>query len=115
MTRARPQRSWALQLPDGGTIAIERDTIIGRAPTDAAHPGAALVRIDGYEKSVSKSHLLLLLAPDGLSVRDLGSVNGVFLVRSNGAEVEVSANSPVRLEVGDQLDLGALVLEVTRS
>jgi pSer/pThr/pTyr-binding forkhead associated (FHA) protein len=53
---------------------------------------------------ISKRHCRILLAPDHVTVEDLGSSNGTFV---NGKQIDRA-----RLHDGDQLDLGGHVFEV---
>src|SRR5438874_8256675 len=79
----------------GKVIAVDRSLVLGRAETD--------VIIEDPE--LSRRHLKV--RPDGelLLAEDLGSTNGTFMR-------ERRIEGPTRLKHGDQLTLGATVLEV---
>ena len=71
------------------------DAIIGRSHDDA-------VVLD--DSAVSRRHARLVLAADGLSVEDLGSINGTLV---NGTRVQRAV-----LKKGDRLLVGETTLEV---
>lgn len=113
---AAPRRSgtWALVAPDGTIHTVAASAVIGRAPDAAAHGVTHVVSLGAGEKSVSKSHAVIELTPSGLSVRDLGSVNGVLVVHADGSETEASQTTAVELRDGDELELGQVVVKVKK-
>ncbi len=58
------------------------------------------------DPSVSRVHARLEVAPDGVSIVDLGSTNGTLV---NGYPVRMSR---VALRVGDRIQIGAVVLDL---
>ena len=84
------------------TLPLNFDTLtIGRAPDNdlsLQHPG------------VSRHHLELELGPDGMTLTDLGSVNGTFV-----DDVRVLPHQPTRLELGRALRVGPFILAARRS
>jgi len=80
---------------------------LGRESTD---PQVMVVNLNPYgarEKGVSRIHALLRIDQHQLMLVDLGSTNGT---RLNGTLV--SANKPVKLENGDEIQLGKLSFKV---
>lgn len=113
---AAPRRvqAWSLLLPDGSSHPVTTSAIVGRAPDAAAHGAAVSISVGADQKSVSKSHAFLEVTPEGLSVRDLGSVNGVVVAHADGRESEATAAVSVDLADGDELELGEIVVVVRR-
>ena len=112
-----PRRStvWSLVMPDGTAHAVTASAVIGRAPEPNAHGAVQSISVGVEQKSVSKSHALIEPTETGLRVRDLGSVNGVVVVHADGRESEATATRPVELNDGDELELGEVVLIVTKA
>lgn len=114
MAAPRRAATWNLILPDGSAHLLSATAVVGRAPDAAAHGAETAVSVGADQKSVSKSHALIELVSGGLRVRDLGSVNGVVVVRTDGSEVEATADQWVDLTDGDELELGEVVIVVRR-
>lgn len=106
--------AWELRLPDGTRVAVAATTVFGREPSAESAPGANLVALADSTRSVSKSHLLVSIDGDTASVSDLGSTNGVAVVRSDGTVLEAANGAAVSLEDGDEIELGEYVIEVSR-
>jgi len=87
---------------------------VGRAPDAAAHGAEASVSVGVDQRSVSKSHALIEPVAGGVRIRDLGSVNGVVVVRADGSEAEATSTQWVDLTDGDELELGEIVIVVRR-
>lgn len=93
--------SLALRTSEGSLIQVRTTCTIGRMPGE---PG--LTVSDGR---VSRSHALVRSTDGSLTVEDIGSSNGTFLVRA-GLTVKVGAE-PIELQFGDQLStVGGLLL-----
>ncbi|MBR4399983.1 MAG: FHA domain-containing protein [Aeriscardovia sp.] len=84
--------------------------IIGRTPKHLPTPGSSFMRfnIDNPQKSMSKRHVSLQIRRGAATIKDLGSTNGTYLVKKNGALVRLPAGeeflldkSPVRLQLGN--------------
>jgi pSer/pThr/pTyr-binding forkhead associated (FHA) protein len=90
----------SLVVLEGGVAGAEHEierplTSIGRGPgVDLAFPDAAM----------SKQHASLEWAEDRLRLRDLGSMNGIFV---NGSAVQVA-----ELKHGDRFQLGGHVFQL---
>src|SRR5689334_10185378 len=74
----------------GRSLEVDRELTIGREDAD--------LTLD--DEGVSRRHAVLGPAPDGITIRDLGSRNGTFV---NGARVADTAtlHSTGTLQVGD--------------
>ena len=73
------------------------DHLLGRrSDGEDIHPEIGLA-----DPGISRRHLRILRTPDGVSVLDLGSMNGT---RLNGAPLD--SNVPTPLREGDHLTLG---------
>ncbi|MBU1250722.1 MAG: FHA domain-containing protein [Actinobacteria bacterium] len=102
----RPRRAeWHLELPDGSTVSLTREAILGRAPElTSTRPDAETVIID--DPSVSKSHAAIRVVDRELQVRDLGSANGT-VVLVGGVEKECPSNTWMPVPDGAVIELGA--------
>jgi hypothetical protein len=105
----------ALVLPDGARVPLEGALVLGRDPAPPAEqPDAAPVAVRDPRRSVSKSHALVLLDGDRVLVRDLGSTNGTWLVRADGAVAEAAAGRLVEVPEGVRIELGEFAVLVER-
>ncbi|MDW8325929.1 MAG: FHA domain-containing protein [Anaerolineales bacterium] len=98
----------ALLLP-GQVIILEGKSqyVIGREGLEKDPPDVNLSAYGAREKGVSRKHALLRVDRRQLLLMDLGSSNGTWL---NGTPL--TANEPVRLESGDEIRLGRLLLRI---
>ncbi|MGD9572753.1 MAG: FHA domain-containing protein [Thermoleophilia bacterium] len=77
--------------PPGAVFTLDRDEVtIGREPS-------ADVFLD--DVTVSRNHAVITTGPQGVALRDLGSLNGTYVNRRRIAAEE-------RLEDGDELQIG---------
>ncbi|MBP5274232.1 MAG: FHA domain-containing protein [Abditibacteriota bacterium] len=83
--------SACLVLDDGSRFPVTDGLVIGRE-------NALSDRLSGY-LTVSRRHCMLILRPEGLFVKDLGSTNGTFV---NGKR---AGNEETPLQNGDSLEL----------
>lgn len=81
--------------------------VIGREGSANEIPEVNLGPYGGRERGVSRRHALLRVDRRQLLLVDLGSSNGTWL---NGTQL--SSQEPIRLENGDELRLGKLVIKV---
>jgi pSer/pThr/pTyr-binding forkhead associated (FHA) protein len=82
----------------GSVIEVEDELVIGR---QAAGAGSL-----GNDIEISRQHARIASGPDGrYLIEDLGSTNGTYV---NGRAVE----SPITLETGDRIEMGASALIV---
>lgn len=113
---AAPRRTvtWSLVLPDGSSHLVSTTAVVGRSPDASGHGAEMAISVGAEQKSVSKSHALIESVAGGLRIRDLGSVNGVVVVRADGSEAEATTSQWVELTDGDELELGEVVIVVRR-
>jgi hypothetical protein len=103
---------YVLEFDTGARIVVRNLVLVGRDP--AAGPGedgAILVPVDDPERSVSKTHLAISAAPDGVWVVDRHSTNGVDIV-TDGAVRRVPAGARVLAGRGATVRFGERQLEV---
>lgn len=93
----------------GQTLLLEGrpEYTLGREGAANEVPEANLGPFGARDKGVSRRHAILRVDRRQLLLTDLGSSNGTWL---NGAQL--TPNEPIRLESGDELRLGKLVLKV---
>jgi hypothetical protein len=106
-----PRRAarWKIVTPTGDRHPIKVATVIGRAPI--AQRGAVTLALIDPTKSLSKSHALLEVAPDGLAIEDLGSTNGI-IVHDGTVEIDLQRGQRLTLRPGMSLELGDYVLTI---
>lgn len=109
-TRVRPvAQNPALRLTfdDGRSEDISTVALIGRNP--AGYDGemiSRLISIQDSSRSVSKTHLHLRVAGDGLWVTDRNSTNGSAVTSTAGATMPLTGGSPALAEVGSKVHFG---------
>ncbi len=94
----------------GQIIPLEggEEFTIGRVSgTQPILPDIDLTPYQAYEGGVSRLHATLHIAPESVTISDLGSANGTQI---NG--VKVPAHSPQALNNGDVLTLGKFRVEI---
>ena len=105
-------RTFALVLPDGTRHAVTGSIVLGRDPVaPSAFSAASIVVVVDPTKSVSKTHAVVVAAPNGLEVHDLHSTNGVSITRA-GVRDELAAGASGQAAAGDRVALGLWELEV---
>ena len=71
---------------DGRSVLVGAPVLLGRAPERSpGREGVRLVSVPSDDTTVSKTHALLEPTAEGISVTDLGSTNGTYLVDSQGS------------------------------
>ncbi len=84
------------------TLGLQKKIHLGRGdPRRGAHPELDLTDDGGTEAGVSRLHAVVSATMQGISIMDLGSVNGTWV---NGYRLE--PNLPYALNDGDRLELG---------
>ncbi|MCE7948849.1 MAG: FHA domain-containing protein [Chloroflexi bacterium CFX4] len=100
-----------IEIADAEPILLKqkRETIFGRRdPATGAMPDVDMTPFAGYRMGVSRRHAAIRQAENNqLELWDLGSSNGTYL---NG--VRLAAHRPNRLQDGDEIRLGQMVLHV---
>lgn len=105
--------SLALERDDGSRHIITARAVIGRNPSAVAEWSAAtLIALDDPVKSVSKTHVGVIVTPTGSTVIDLDSTNGTVVLRADGSEVPLTPGAPVAVQPGDTLLVGSHTLRV---
>jgi len=104
------QQAASLILPDGTRIVVGAGVVIGRAPVaEAALMNATLVALG--DASLSKTHLSVSPAPDGVWVVDHHSTNGTR-VTSGASNVQCVPGERTSVAVGSVVVAGELRLTV---
>lgn len=108
--------TWGLDLPDGARVELRGDTVVGRRPrVPQGSPGQVLtLRLDDPKKMVSRSHALLQLDGEQLSVIDLNSANGSRVVSTDGTEIDCVPGQAVVVGDGWTIAFAEYVVAVTR-
>lgn len=115
--RAAPvQQGWVLVLDDGQIIDVTRPILLGRRPEagSAEEEGAELVEIVDVTRTVSKTHLLLEVGADGLSVTDRGSTNGSTVTGTDGSSTGCVPGESTPVTDGTIVSFGDHYLTVHR-
>lgn len=107
--RHRPR--WVIEFADGSTLPLEADAVIGRRPQ--ALNGAQPLALPDPSRTLSQTHARLQLTEDGWQVEDLGSTNGVVIVRGDGATQKIEPHDPTPFD--GRLLLGTLEVRVRRA
>jgi hypothetical protein len=107
------RQQWRLTLPDGSTVAVDGALLLGRDPVQfEAWSQAKIVKLDDPAKSVSKTHAAIEVDSQGLTVTDLHSTNGVFIVPRGSQEIAVGPGESMRVPAGARLDFGRYTILV---
>ncbi|MFI8631561.1 FHA domain-containing protein [Microbacterium sp. NPDC077663] len=104
--RGSAQATYALRLPGGRTVPLDRPVVLGRSPRPANHPGARIEPVPSPRKEISGTHLEAVLDGDTLVVRDLDSTNGTIVRPPTGAAALLRGGAASRVPLGTELDLG---------
>jgi uncharacterized RDD family membrane protein YckC len=107
--------TWTVSFDSGERVAIDTLLLVGRSPDPRlVEQGARLVSLPSADMSVSRTHVEVVVAPDGaLVVTDRGSTNGSTLVRQGTAR-HLTPGRPATLLEGDVVLLGDRTMQVER-
>lgn len=106
---------WVLLLADGDRVSVDGPIVIGRKPFAVdGFPEAKLVTVVDRDKTVSKSHAILLPYDGGLFVLDLDSTNGVAVV-ANRRRTPVTSTEFSPVPDGAVVELGSYLLGAERT
>jgi len=107
---------WRVVLPDGSARTVPAGGLaLGRNPSaPEGWPDAESLAVSDPEKSVSKTHALLVPAGEELHVVDLASTNGVELIGPDGSRSPVTPNAPTAVRAGSTVLLGGFGVRVDR-
>ena len=96
-------------------VLVAPRTLLGRAPVAVAPwEEADTVPVTDPDRSISKTHLAVLLDGDRLSVRELGSTNGSAVVGTDGARTTLLMGQDVVVPDGARIELGDRSFTVER-
>ena len=111
-----PVPAATLVMDTGQRIALVAPrTLLGRAPVAVAPwEEADTVPVTDPDRSISKTHLAVLLDGDRLSVRELGSTNGSAVVGADGARTTLLMGQDVVVPDGARIELGDRSFTVER-
>lgn len=104
--RGSAATAYALRLPGGRSVPLDRPVVLGRSPRPARHPGARIEPVSSPRKEISGTHLEAVLDGDTLVVRDLDSTNGTIVRPPTGAAALLRGGAASRVPLGTELDLG---------
>ncbi len=91
-------------LADDGTMHIVRHSaIIGRNPLASPDQRFVLIAVPDLTRTISKSHLAVEVGEHGVSVTDLRSANGTWVL---GSEEPLTPGQPMTVQWGSTLLLG---------
>jgi uncharacterized RDD family membrane protein YckC len=112
--RAAPESRWRITFDSGESFVVEGLALVGRQPEPRPGESARHLLPLPDDRSVSKTHAQLQVAPDGaLVVMDRGSTNGTVLVR-RGVSRDLTPGAPATLLDGDRLQLGDHRMTIAR-
>jgi predicted component of type VI protein secretion system len=96
-----------LTFDTGEVLVAEPRMLVGRDPEVAdGDPPARLVPIADTDRSVSKTHLVVEAADDGVTVTDRGSTNGTSITRPDGTTGAIEADQPTPAPIGSTVTFG---------
>jgi hypothetical protein len=101
-----------LRLSTGDVVALDRDVVLGRAPTSIEESPAArpnLVQLNNADDDISRNHVRVHIEGTSVFVTDLGSTNGTSVTRPDGPRTVLTPNVPVEITVGAVVGLADVV------
>lgn len=108
---AEPETRLLVVLPTGARIPVDDVLLVGRNPVRFEPYGSArLLSVDDPQRSVSKTHAVLVREGDDILITDLHSTNGVSVLDAAGRATALDAGVPARLAAGDTALLGSFRL-----
>ena len=92
-------------------LGLDKPICLGRLdPPAELDTVVDLENMGGLAKGVSRCHARISRYNGDLIIEDLGSLNGTFLNAK-----KLSPYTPVKLEIGDYIHLGTLLIQITMS
>lgn len=108
LSAPRSSQTAVLAAFDDGTTAVLNSTaLLGRNPS--ANEGETVEQLIDFAdlgRSVSKTHLHLLVEGTGVWVTDRGSTNGSAITSPDGVETKLAAGEPMLASSGSQVSFG---------
>jgi FHA domain len=105
-------RGWVLATPAGDALPLPPVLFLGRAPR--AEDGAATHALPA-DGTVSKTHAVLRVEGDGVTLEDLHSTNGSAVAdRPGGVPLLLTPGRPVPVPDGGEVRLGDAILTIRR-
>ncbi len=99
---------WLLRLLDGSEHPLDGTVVLGRAPRAGA--GEGRITVPDEQSGVSRTHARMSLRGGLLTVEDLGSTNGTYLVDEAGVETRCPPHEPMPVPLGWGVDLANVPL-----
>ena len=97
-------------------FGYSRDEVLGRDPAiDSAQGDAAPIALSDPARSVSKTHALVEVVDEVLTVTDLHSTNGTRVAASDGRTSRLEPGQRTPVPVGSTMVLGEFALRVDRA
>ena len=107
-----PRASRLVPLTGGAPVELSSTTVVGRDPDNISdYPGAACVSLKDANRSISKTHAALALAPGGLWLTDLHSTNGTR-VEEDGRVTVAKPGESIPVPTGATIVLGSAAYRV---
>ena len=96
-----------LRFDDGASVLVTGSALLGRNPSARAGEQVdQLIDFADMGRSVSKTHLHLAAAPEGLWVTDRNSTNGSSVLTAEGLREQLVAQQPVLAPAGSTVFFG---------
>jgi hypothetical protein len=106
--RSHHDPHWLLRLLDGSEHPLDGTVLLGRAPRAGA--GEERIIVPDEQSGVSRTHARLSLRGGLLTIEDLGSTNGTYLVDEAGVETRCPPHEPIPVPLGWGVDLANVPL-----
>lgn len=111
---AEPPPVALLTFDSGVAEEVTGRALVGRRPRLADGAEGTLLTVDDDTRTVSKTHLELVVERDGVRVTDLWSTNGSTVVDADGDAVPLDAGSPLLAVYGSTVTVGDHWFTVSR-
>ncbi len=96
-----------IRLDDGRDFQLDRSVLVGRNPVGSAgEQHAQLLAVDDPGRSISKTHLHVLIDGAGIWVTDRNSTNGSAVTTPDGLRTPLAAGVPTFVSPGSSVHFG---------
>lgn len=102
----RRAKALAVLAPDGTVWPVEQAVVVGRAPQDPERSGATLLRVISPKNDISRNHIRIERADQGVTLIDLNSTNGSVLQIPGREPVALTGGTSINVPLGTVIDLG---------